>query len=335
MRRHKTRIQFLGLLAICVLAAMPAAAQTPSPALLVLEKNDNTLAIVDPASLKVVGRVPCGKDPHEVAASADGKRAYVTNYGGGGPNALKTISVIDLVTQKALPAVDLGALRGPHGIEFVDGKVYFTAEVNKVIGRYDPDAKQIDWILGTGQNRTHMLAVNKDLSRIFTSNVNSDTISIIEKTPNGNDWSETPVAVGKGPEGFDVSPDGKEVWAANSGDGTVSVMDVAEKKVIQTIEAQTRHSNRLKFTLDGKLVFVSDLGGSDFVVLDAAVRKVVKRINIGRSAEGVLMSPDGSRVFVSVSPDNNVAVVDLKSLEVTGRIPTGAGPDGLAWAQRK
>ena len=52
--------------------------------------------------------------------------------------------------------------RGPHGIAFADGKVYFTAEVNKLIGRYDPAGNQIDWLLGTGQNGTHMLLLSQD-----------------------------------------------------------------------------------------------------------------------------------------------------------------------------
>src|SRR5664279_4224889 len=140
-----------------------SAESTPPKALLVLSKGDNTLAIVDPASLKVVARMPSGPDPHEVIASADGKFAYISNYGGG---AYNTISVIDLVEQKALPAVDLGALRGPHGLVFAGGKVWFTAEAAKVIGSYDPATKKVDWVLGTGQNRTHMIFVSEDLKRL-------------------------------------------------------------------------------------------------------------------------------------------------------------------------
>src|SRR5664279_75397 len=126
------------------------AESTPSKALLVLSKADTTLAIVDPSSLKVVARMPSGPEPHEVVASADGKFAYISNYGGG---AYNTITVIDLVAQKALNAVDLGPLRGPHGLAFAGGKVWFTAEAAKVIGSYDPMTKKVDWVLGTGQNR--------------------------------------------------------------------------------------------------------------------------------------------------------------------------------------
>jgi YVTN family beta-propeller protein len=302
----------------------------------VLEKNDKSLAIVDPSTLKVLGRVPAGEDPHEVVASDDGRFAYISNYG-----ALQTpqhtISIADLSTQKALPAVDLGALRAPHGLEFVNGKVYFTAEGSKVIGRYDPATRMVDWTLGIGQNRTHMLVVSRDESRIFTANVNSDAISILDRDKSGDasGWIETPISVGKGPEGFDVSPDGKELWAANSHDGTVSVVDLINRKVVQTIDVHTKRANRVKFTPDGKLVLISDLETGDLVVLEAASRKEVKRMNLGRGVAGILVVPDGSTAYVAVSTESQVAVVDLKTLSVSGRIATGKGPDGMAWAVRK
>src|SRR5271169_5600133 len=137
-----------------------AVAQTPSPALLVLEKSDNMLAIVDPVSLQIVVRIPAGPDPHEIVTSADGKLAYISNYGGN-DSTLNTISVVDLAARKPLPPINLGALRSTHGLAFAGGELYFTAETNKVIGRYDPATRSIDWVLGTGQDRTHMLVVNE------------------------------------------------------------------------------------------------------------------------------------------------------------------------------
>lgn len=353
--------------------ALLRAAETPSTSLLVLAKRDQALFIVDPATLLIVGQVPSGPDPHEVVSSADGKFAYISNYGGGSYN---TITVVDLVKQKALPVIDLGALRGPHGLTFVGGKLWFTAEGAKVIGSYDPATKTIDWVLGTGQDRTHMIYVFPDANRMITSNVSSATMTLIEKGsaqgrgrgpggpggpggsggpggppppvagpggragggPPGNpqaNWNETVIPVGNGAEGFDVSPDGKEIWAANAQDGTISIIDLASKKVVETLDADVKGANRLKFTPDGKLVFVSTLGGPNLSVFDSATRKAVKRIKIGRGAAGIQMQPDGSRAFVACSPDDYVAVIDVKSLEMTGKIAGVKEPDGLAWAVRK
>jgi YVTN family beta-propeller protein len=182
-----------------------------------------------------------------------------------------------------------------------------------------------------------MVVVAKEENRIYTSNVNSDSISILDRDPkaDASGWTETVIPVGKGPEGFDVSPDGKELWAANSHDGTVSVVDLATRKVTQTFDVHTQQSNRLKFTPDGRLVLISDLRNGELVILDAATRKEMKRLALGHGADGVLIAPDGSRAFIAVSPDSNVAVVDLKQLAVVGRISTGKGPDGMAWVGAK
>jgi YVTN family beta-propeller protein len=141
------------------------------------------------------------------------------------------------------------------------------------------------------------------------------------------------VVVGKGPEGFDVSPDGKEVWAANSHDGTVSIIDVSKKSVVQSLDVGTRMSNRLKFTPDGKFVFISDLAGNYLVVVNANTRKELKRMALGGGAAGILMQPDGAKAYVAVGSQNGVTVIDLKTIETAGHIETGPGPDGLSWAR--
>jgi YVTN family beta-propeller protein len=349
---------FAALLLFAAGAALASAQSTPSPALLVLSKQDHTLAIVDPASLQVVARAPVGDDPHEVAVSADGRTAYVSNYGFG---RFHTITVIDLVHAMQARIIDLTPLRGPHGLDFVDGKLWFTAEANKVIGRYDPASSKVDWILGTGQNRTHMLYVFPGAQRIVTTNVNSGTLSIFDFEPAsggpppggpgspagpppptgfpqgailppGGDWLPTVVPVGSRDEGFDVSPDGSEGWVANAGDGTVSIVDLKAKRVTATLPLNVPSANRLKFTPDGKRVLISMLGRGDLVVVDTATHRVEKRIPIGHGGAGILVQPDGARAFVACTPDNYVAVIDLKTLAITGHIEAGGGPDGMAWA---
>ena len=324
-----------GLLALLLIgmSSVIAYAQPPSPALLVLNKDDNTLAIIDPATNKVVGTAPTGNAPHEV--TTDGRFAYVSNYGPFQPDQPgNSLSVIDLNSRKE-KRVDISPLQRPHGITYAGGKVYFTAELNKAIGRLDPQSLKVDWLLGTGQNRTHMVVLAKDLHTIFTTNTQSNTVNIIERTSGPEQWIETVVPVGKGSEGCDLSPDGKQFWVANAGDGTVSVIDVAEKKIVQTLDVGTKHSNRLKFTPDGRLVLVSDIGSGDVLVIDAGSHIVTKRVNLGKSAAGILVVPDGSRAYVALTSQGKVAIFDLKTLSKTGEIATGRGPDGMAWVDGK
>lgn len=196
-----------------------------------------------------------------------------------------------------------------------------------------------------------MIDVSRDERRIVTTNVSSATITIAELGAGGRggpgpraggpagrgapaDWEETVVPVGRGSEGFDVAPDGKEIWVANATDGTVSIVDVASKKVTATLAADVGGANRLKFTPDGARALVTTLSGPDLVVLDTATHKTVKRIPIGHGAAGLEISADGQHAYASCTPDNYVAVIDLKTLTMTGRIAAGAEPDGIFWAAR-
>jgi YVTN family beta-propeller protein len=313
---------------LALIFASGAAAQ-----LLVLNKEGN-VAVIDPATQKILGKGPTGDGPHEVVATTDGKLAVATNYGSGQAPG-HTLSVIDIATFQEIHRVDLSPQTRPHGLFAADGKVYFTCEGTKTFGRYDPSTNRVDWVLGTGQDGTHMIALSRDGKTIFTSNIGSGSISIFEHSGNPGDWHQSVVKVGRGAEGFDLSPDEKELWAANAGDGTVSIIDIAGRKVAQTFQVDAKRSNRLKFTPDGKRVLISDLTTGNLLVLDAGSRKEIKRIKIGTGIAGILVSPDGSKAYIGATPDNYVGVVDLKTLEMTGKISSGKGPDGMDWVSAR
>lgn len=343
-------------------AAACNAQGTPRRSLLALSKTDHTLAIVDPATLKIVARLPVGQDPHEVIASTDGRTAYVSIYGGG---TLHELDILDLINQKPLPAVDTRPLFGPHGLVFENGKAWFTAEGSKAVGRYDPATGKLDWSMGTGQDRTHMLYVTADGKSIYTTNVSSGTVSILIDTliqpgpppgaqgppggqrppgaqnpPGGQgpgprpheDWKQYVIPVDRGSEGFDVSPDGKELWTAAGETGTIAIIDLQTRQLSEKLQAGVGGANRLKFTPDGNQVFITSLSSGGLTIYDARSRKRIKQLQIGHGAAGILMDPDGGRAFIACSADNYIAILDLKTLEITGHLDVGGVPDGMAWA---
>ena len=302
--------------------------KTPKPGLVVLSKDENKIFIVDPGTLKSMGNEDTGAAPHEVAVSEDGKIAVVTNYGPKHDGT--TLSVVDLDKMITVGQVTYPGLSGPHGIVIQGTKAYFTNEGDKSVVVFDFVNNTLDQQIMEGQKRPHMLVLSKDGHTIFVSNVESNNISMLV-TKTGKDWTQTNVGTGKGPEGMDLSPDQKELWVANSEDGTVSIINVEKKKVVGKIDVKTKHSNRLKFTPDERLALISDSGNGELVVVEVATRNEVKRLPLGKSAEGILVQPDGSQAFVAVSGDDKVAVVDLKILEVTGTFAVGKDPDGMAW----
>ncbi len=349
---HRCALLFLTALFAAWACAQPA----PKASLLVVCTTSHMLDIINPHTLQVVAHVPVGNNPHEVAASTDGRTAYVSNYGFG---RFHTITEVDVENHKRMRTIDVWPLRGPHGLDFVDGKLWFTAEVAKSIARYDPATGKVDWIMGTGQNRTHMIYVFPGADKIVTTNVNSGTVTIYQKyeirpgenlpgipagasLPPGSEWLETVVPSGIRDEGFAVSPDRRQMWTASPVDGHVTIIDINAKKVVGTIDAQAMHANRMAFTPNGKMVLIS--GGADLVVIDASTHRIIKRIPLNPGAagprggilsNGIQVEPGGQRAFVACGVDSDVVVVDLKTLTVSGRIKADPGPNGIAWAERQ
>jgi DNA-binding beta-propeller fold protein YncE len=332
MKRAWRSSRLLVSCAVLLTTASLAAAQTPSTArLLVLLRNASALAIVEPASGKVLGRVPVVRDPHEVTVTPDGATAFVASPSEG-------ISVVDVRAMKELRRVDTGALSAPHDVLFAGGKLYFTAEGFKTIGRYDPAANKVEWMLGIGQDGTHLMVLAKDQQTMWVPNRGSNSVSVIEGVMGGPPkFRTTAIPVpGRAPEGLDLSPDGRELWTATRGDGGVSIVDTASRKVVQTLDLKLNDANRLKFTPDGKALIL-ETGTGTLVVIDAASRKEIKRLQVapGDSGDGgIFVMPDGSRAYLGLRDDHSVVVVDLKTLEIQNRFAMGenSGPGCIAWA---
>jgi len=306
---------------------LPFAPAAFAATLLVLNKEDSTLSYIDPVSGVTTGMHPTGNSPHEVEVTSDGRIAVVSNYGAQSPG--NSLTVVDLKERRERTRVDLGELRRPHGIAIAGNLACFTAEEARAIACLDA-SDRIAWRFSTNQDQTHMVLASRDGRTLFTTNMRSDSVSIIEHAGQAN-AVQTLVTVGKTPEGMDLTPDGRQLWTANATDGGVSIVDVAKKSLVRSFDIGTRRSNRLKFTPDGKLALVSDVVAGELVVVDVKAQSVRTRIPVGRGATGVLVTPDGSRAYVAVSGERRLAVVDLQSLKVIAHVSTGGGPDGMAW----
>lgn len=299
------------------------------PILVALNKAESSLAILDAAEMKLLGKVPTGDSPHEVVISEDGKTAFVANYGGQNTPG-SSISVIDIESRKELRRVDVLPLMRPHGLIVLGGKLYFTSEVNRLIARYDPAANKIDWMMGTGQNYSHMIVATPDQKKFYTANIGSDSVTAFEFAnvpPAGS--KVTHIAVGKQPEAIDLSPDGKEVWVGLNAEGAVDVVDTVAAKFKEKINIGGR-PYRIKFLPDGRRVLFTMPNSKELLIYDTATRKELKRIKLESIPLGVVTSKDGKIGFLSVVETDGVLKIDLEKGEVIGKAETGAGPDGVA-----
>ena len=331
---NKTKLKVLFLLCFSIVIAwrnyIIVIGQTQKTVLVALNKAESSLTIIDPKDMKILGKVPTGDSPHEVVLSADGKTAFVANYGAQTPGS--SLSVIDLEAKKELRRVDLSPLLRPHGLVETSGKIYFTSETNRLIGRYDPATNRVDWLMGTGQNATHMIVVTPDQKRIFTTNIASDSVTAFE-------FQNVPPApskvihipVGKQPEAIDISPDGKQVWVGLNAEGAIDVIDTTANKSIEKINLGAR-PYRVKFSPDGKQVFASIPDTKEIIVLDSGTKKEIKRIKLESVPLGIVFSKDGKTAFVSAVQNDYVLKIDLEKFETIGKAVTGQAPDGVAVA---
>lgn len=268
------------MIAVLTLAAC---ALKPSGLAVVVNQQSDSASIVDLASHEVT-HIPVGSGPHESAVSPDGRRAVVTNYfkQGVGPGA--SLSVLDLRAKKELKKIPLDKQAMPHDVRWVDDStVVCTDERNQRLLLVNVDTNQVIREFTTGQAGSHMLSLHQGVNRIVSSNMGGGSVTIFDFK--SGERLET-ISTGKECEGVGISPDGKTVWAGNRAEDTISVIDLASRKVVKKIDSPG-FPYRVQFTPDGKWVLIPHATSGELVVCDAAKMEVVRRIRLGASGDAV------------------------------------------------
>jgi len=333
-------------LLVTLLAAAPLGAQAPSGTLLVVNKSDNTVMLLDLPVGRVAATLPTGAGPHEVAVAPDGRWAVVSNY--GEPQAPgHTLTLIDIRRGAVVRTVELGAQR-PHGLAWTpDGRtVLVTVETAGAVLPVDARHWTVGRPLVTGQETSHMVAVSPDGRRAYVGNIGSGSVSQLDLLHPGDPRI---TQTGRGTEGVAVSPDGREVWAVNRSANTVSVLDARSLDTLATLPCAD-FPIRVKFTPDGRHVLVNAARSSELHLFDAATRQAVGTVafpldttravptllgqQFARSAVpvGVLAAPGSALAYVALSAMGEVVEIDLGIRSVVRRFTVGREPDGLGYS---
>jgi DNA-binding beta-propeller fold protein YncE len=300
---------------------MPLQADT----LLVANRGGSTITLIDPATMTLLGTVAVGFDPHEIAVTADGTRAYVSNYGNAQGT---TLSLIDIASRTKVKDISIAPLQGPHGIVERNGKIWFTAEGSQSVGRYDPVADRVDWVGRTNQAQTHMLAVNRAGDTVYTANISAHSASVIPVTGTESEARNTIPAVTRS-EGIALSPDERELWIGSASTGGIAIIDVSTETVSAFI-APGAFAYRLTFTGDGRFVLVPRQ--QTVVVYDVATRTQVRAIPAGGTVLSVIVAPGDRIAYVATVNPSRVLKLDLETQQILGAIAVAPTPDGLALA---
>jgi YVTN family beta-propeller protein len=323
------------LLAAWGTSAPPASSSTRG-FLLVANKGDHTLGIVDPKSGRQIATVAeSGVTGHETAASPDGKTGYVPIYGDSGVGAAgsdgRTLDVVDLATRRVVTTIDFGRPARPHCAVFgpKDGLLYVTTELSQSIDVIDPRSNKIVAQIPTGQPESHMLAITRDGKRGYTSNVHVGTVSAIDLVARK---VIAVIPVSEHAQRIALSVDDRYVFTADQTKPQLAVIDTATNKV-KTWVALSALAYGTAPTLDGKWLLVTLPAAGQVAVVDLNSMQVVRTVDVPKSPQEILVRPDDEVAYVSCHESRKVAAINLKTWKADKIIEAGPMADGLAWAK--
>jgi DNA-binding beta-propeller fold protein YncE len=303
--------------------------------LLVCNKGDQTMGIIDPKLGKQVAVIPeDGVTGHELVASADGARAFVPIYGNSGVGSPGTdgslIRVIDLASKKIIGTVDFGHGVRPHCAVLgpKNHHIYVTTELDNSITEIDPDTLKIVGVIPTGQPESHMLCLTSDGQRGYTANVAPGTVSVLDISGRK---LVTAIHVAPHTQRISISPDDHWVFTADTTKPSLVIVDTTKNAVDGSIDLPaTAYGTAI--TPDGKWLVAALPPINKVAIIDITARKVAQTIDLPATPQEPLVQPDGAFAYVSCSSSRQVAMIDTKTWTAVKLIDAGANADGLAWA---
>lgn len=311
--------------------------------LLVANRDGGSISLIDFPTRVEVARLPIGPViPHEVDVSPDGRLALTSEYGTKKRHGQHLV-LIDIETATILSRIDLGPNSRPHTALFLpDGKrAVATLEESDQLALIDLEAGEVVRTYPTGAREGHMVRLSPDGSRAYvTSRKGKGALSVIFLD---EERDTVVVPTGAGAEGLAVNPDGSEIWVANRGEETISVIDAASLKIVATLPSRP-YAGRIEMTADGRYAVVPNGSGAGEVPNYLRVYDVKKRQMI---AEQPLRdgTPQIGYFGILIRGDTVFVTDPLADLADTFELPAlterelflrhHEAPDGMAWSPRR
>jgi len=332
-----TQVRFLALSLLTLLCSYHSLTQNSAATglLLVANKGDNSLGMIDPIAGKQLVEIPeGGVTGHEVTTSRDGKIAYVPIYGNSGVGQPGTdgsnMVVIDLAARKVIGNVDFGKGVRPHlpVIGPKNGLLYVSTELNRSITIIDPATLKIVGSVPTGQAESHMFAITRDGHRAYTANVGPGTVSVLDL-----DARKTLTIIPVSPQiqRISLAVDDSLAFTSDVTKPQLAVIDTATNKIKSWVPLPGLGYGSAT-TPDGRWLVIALPLIHQLGVIDLKAMKVAHTIDLPTRPQEVLVSPDNKVVYVSCDQSGKVGVINVADWTVKSIIDAGPGADGLALA---
>ncbi len=196
--------------------------------LYVTTELDDAITVIDPQTLKIVGKVPTGqKESHMLALSHDGKLGYTANVGPG------TVSVLDMAGRKTVAVIPVAPIVQRIAISR-DDRMVFTSDMTKPrMAVIDTAAKRLrSWVDLPG--RGYGSAATLDGKWLLVAIPEKDEVAVVDL---GAMRVVRTVPVAAAPQEILVRPDGRVAYVSCEGPGQVAEIDLTQWKVEKLIDA--------------------------------------------------------------------------------------------------
>lgn len=299
--------------------------------------NDHgSVSVIDTVTNTVTTNIPAedlADSGDGVAVSPDGRRVYATSNNG--------VFVIDTVTNTTTATIPTKTRPLDVAIRPDGRRLYVTSDA-RTVSVIDTAVNTIATTIPTTITRPGRMAVSLDGRHLYVTSSHglevNGSVSVIDTATNA---ITTTIVVGILPDGVAVSPDGHYVYVANGGpinqlpipnQGSVSVIDTVTKTVTSTIPIRASPSH-ITVSPNGRHVYVAYSGGAvdDFIKFDGEVSMIDTVTGAvattfdagGMFPTGVVVSPDGHRIYVANGDSNTVRVIDTATPNIVANISSG------------
>jgi DNA-binding beta-propeller fold protein YncE len=313
-------------LLVLVSPQLAFAAKDLKGTLAVVNKTDNTISIIDVASKNIVETLATGKGPHELVLSQDQKWAVSTDFVGG-----DSLTVFDMLNRSIARTIALPELQGPHGIRFLNDneRVIFTSGKAQKLGVANIVTGEVLSALDTNQSTTHMVAVNGDETQAFSTNIRSNSISVLNLRTGMKTKDISTEAM---PEAINYRRTANELWYGANQDGKLVVIDPVKETVLATWEGFS-FPYRVLFNHDESIALVPDFRNHYVRFFNAESKQEIATLELESEAgpQGITLHPTENIAFLSLNLKNKVIAIDIATREVIAEYPTGNNPDGVVF----
>ncbi len=307
----------------------PVLSQQLEGTLVVVNKSDNSVSLIDINSATIVNTLPTGQGPHEIVVTRDGLWAISTDFVGG-----NSLTVFDLKAQKVARTIQLKEYPGPHGIRILKNQkeVAFTSGRSKHLVIANFHTGEITQAIPTNQDTTHMVAIADSQEFAYTTNIRSNTISKLNLS---DGFITKQISTELMPEAINITKDGSEIWYGANREGLVTVFSNTQKVLAQFNGFSFPY--RVLFSHKEQKALVPDFNNHYLRFFDRETKLELGTLNFEKQAgpQGITLHPKLDIAFVSLNLKNKVVAIDIKSRTIIKEFPTGNNPDGVGYSSLK